>query len=114
MLIAGINKGALIGNQPLLSWYRQLFSEYLARPDTWLMVIGYSFSDDNVIIDAASGSQLKLFIVDHVGIDVLDKNKDAAIYSPGPLFTKLSRYVTGASRRNLSEIFGRDRSRTKS
>ena len=76
------------------------------------MVIGYSFSDDHInqaIGEAADRGSLRVFIVDPLGIDVLDKNRNAAIYSPDPLFTRLQSHLIGASRRTVREIFGTDR-----
>jgi hypothetical protein len=78
---------------------------------THLMVIGYSFNDDHIndaILATARGGQLKMFIIDPLGIDVLDKNRGNAIYSPDLLISELGTHVIGASRRTLREIFGTD------
>jgi hypothetical protein len=106
MMIAGINKGLLIGDQPLLSWYQELFIDYLSKPKSRLMVIGYSFSDVHIndrIIAAAAAGQLELFIIDPQGLDVLDKG------ASDKLLTTLGPVTRGISRRSLGETFGRDR-----
>lgn len=111
IMIAGVNKKALISDQPLLLWYHELFSNYVSRPRTRLVVIGYSFSDDHIndqIMTAADAGQLELFIIDPQGLDVLDKNANAPVYTPHILLVKLGPVVRGASRRSLREIFGSD------
>lgn len=112
MLVMGGEKAATIQRHAILKWNHARFTEYLTRPDTRLMVIGYSFGDDHInraIAEAADRGTLRLFIVDPLGIDVLDKNRNAAIYSPDPLFTRLQPHLIGASRRTVREIFGTDR-----
>jgi hypothetical protein len=112
MLVMGGAKAATIQRHPILKWNYERFKEYLTRPDTRLMVIGYSFSDDHIsqpIGEAADRGTLQLFIIDPLGVDVLNKNRNAAIYSPDPQFTRLQPRLIGASRRILREIFGADR-----
>lgn len=75
------------------------------------MVIGYSFGDEHIndtIMSAADSGQLQLFLVDPLGIGVLDKNASHAIYSEHELLQRLKPHVVGASRRTLGEIFGGD------
>lgn len=76
------------------------------------MVIGYSFGDDHInrtLGEAADRGTLRLLIIDPLGVDVLDKNRNAPIPAPDPLFTRLQPHIIGASRRTLREIFGNDR-----
>jgi hypothetical protein len=76
------------------------------------MVIGYSFGDPHVnlaIVGAAARGNMKLFIVDPLGLDVIDENRHAPMYTPGRLIASLQDHVIGASRRSLHEIFGNDR-----
>jgi hypothetical protein len=75
------------------------------------MIIGYGFNDDHVneVIQAAvSGANLEIYVIDPLGIDVLDKNRMHPIYSPGPLISTLGPHIVGASRRSLRETFGVD------
>ena len=112
MLVMGGAKAATIQQHPILGWNFERFKEHLSQPDTRLMVIGYSFSDDHInqaIGEAADRGTLRVFVIDPLGIDVLDKNRSAAIYSPDPLFTRLQPRLIGASRRTVREIFGTDR-----
>jgi len=111
LLVLGGNKTAIIKDFPLLKWYHEQFEAQLAAQDTKLMVIGYSFSDDHinqVLMRAAENASFRLFIVDPLGVDILDKNRGATIYSAHPLIERLGPRIVGASRRQLSEIFGRD------
>jgi hypothetical protein len=67
------------------------------------MVIGYSFSDghiDQLIKDAAK-SGLRIFIIDPLGSDVVNKTRAAQIRAPEPV----QELLIGGSRRTLREIF---------
>ena len=112
LLVLGGNKVSIIELYPILKWSHDQFKEYLSRPDTRLMVIGYSFGDDhinNVIRSAVACGNLRIFVIDPLGVDVVDKNRGAQIYTPDQLATGLWPYLFGASRRSLREIFGSDR-----
>jgi hypothetical protein len=108
MLVIGGNKPATIKRREILKWNHEQFQKNVAKPDTRLMVIGYSFGDEHInvaIRDGAEKGTLKLFIIDPYGVDVLKKNRLAP---PGYMFEKLQPHLIGASRRTLREIFGRD------
>ena len=114
LLIMGGDKAREIESHPILSWNFELFREYLCKPDTRLMVIGYSFRDehvDQVIEDAAVRFGLKLFVVDPLGVDVLNENRNpvALINAESRRFRQLQSHVVGASRRSLMTTFGGDR-----
>jgi hypothetical protein len=76
------------------------------------MVIGYSFGDDHIneaIGKAADAGQLRIFIIDPEGIDVLNKqNARAATRVFEPLVDRLSASIIGASRRPLSSTLVSD------
>ncbi len=76
LLVMGGNKQFNIRQFPVLRWYYDQFKSYLSRPDTRLMVIGYSFSDEHIndaIIEARrSGGLTGMFLVDPAGRDVLN------------------------------------------
>ncbi|MET0482815.1 MAG: hypothetical protein ABWZ27_07865 [Aestuariivirgaceae bacterium] len=101
LLVLGGNKRSIIEKFPILKWSHEQFSSYLSQPNTRLMVIGYSFADDAETLD--------LFVIDPLGVDVIDKNRNAQIYSPDDLAQVLWPRVIGSSRRSLREIFGYDR-----
>jgi SIR2-like protein len=113
LIIMGGNKAVEINQYPLLSWYHRQFREYLSRPATKLMVIGYSFSDHHInqaIMEAAEKGGLRLFIVDTQGVDVLDKQDPRhPMRVAGDLMNKLNPHIIGASRRPLAAAFGNDR-----
>jgi SIR2-like protein len=75
MLIMGENKGTQIDGVALLDWYRENFRSMLSAPDARLMIIGYSFRDQHIneIIHAATNTGLKIYIIDKLGVGVLDK-----------------------------------------
>jgi hypothetical protein len=56
------------------------------------MVIGYSFNDTHIndaLTTAVAGGRLQLFIVDTQGVDVLQREKRAAIKVVDPLIEQL-------------------------
>jgi len=112
IIVAGGRKAAAIEREPLLRWYRDRFIEYLSRPDSRLMVIGYSFGDPhiNAIIEKAVEGGLKLFIIDPLGASVLDKRDSRAqITQPKSAQQQtLEGAVIGGSKRLMREIFGDD------
>lgn len=92
IMVIGGNKRALIDQHPILSYNFDQFQQYLHEPDTRLMVIGYGFSDDYVnatIMFAAQATNITMFVVDPLGIDVMDANRNAQIYTPSALATAL-------------------------
>jgi hypothetical protein len=114
MLIMGTNKAADIPRSPVLSRYLKMFEDELTRPKTRLMVIGYSFGDmhiNNAIVNA--GTSLETFIVDPVGIKVLETlntTKKREVPAFIQVVTPIEQItVIGLSRRYLSETFGNDR-----
>lgn len=111
MLIIGTNKEADISRSRVLGPYFKRFQDELARPNTRVMVIGYGFGDshiNNAIANAGAG--LETFIVDPVGIKVLEtlnviKRRGVGIPFDQPI-EQIK--VIGVSRRYLSETFGKD------
>jgi hypothetical protein len=91
--VMGTNKRATLSHFAFLNQLHDLFRQSLAN---------------EMILSAADRGQLELFIVDPLGIAVLDKNASHAIYSEHELLQRLKSHVVGASRRTLGEIFGPD------
>jgi SIR2-like protein len=109
--VMGTNKRATLRHFPFLTKLHDLFRQQLFNRPVRLMVIGYSFGDEHIndtIMSAADSGHLQLFLVDPLGIGVLDKNASHAIYSEHELLQRLKPHVVGASRRTLGEIFGAD------
>jgi hypothetical protein len=111
IIVAGGNKPALISRYPVLARYHEAFRQHLAGP-THVMVIGYSFGDQHIndmLMVAAATGQLNIFIIDPLGLDVIDENRLNPLWTPGRLLSALGPSVSGGSRRSLGEIFGPDR-----
>jgi hypothetical protein len=111
MLVIGGNKEPDIERHEILRWSHKQFREHLLRRETRLMVIGYSFRDKHInkhIHEAAEGGNLRLFIIDPCGVDVLQNAKEQydALGRAHTLFKKLEPLLMGASRRTLHTIFG--------
>lgn len=65
-LVIGRNKENQISNEPLLSWYFDLFKQVLFQREMELLIIGYGFRDDHinkVIVEAIEQHGLKLYIL---------------------------------------------------
>jgi hypothetical protein len=113
ILILGGNKELTIKKFPLLVWYHERFKSDLSTPGALLMIIGYSFNDGHInhtIIDSISKNDLKIFIIDPLGVDVLDKRdpKTAIRLPRSELVECLSPRIIGASRRSLLQTFADD------
>jgi hypothetical protein len=108
LLVMGGNKTATIQSLPILAEYQRVFQDTLCQPTSRLMVIGYSFGDVHInkVIQTAAQQGLKVFIIDPMGVDVLDKrNPKAQIPEPVPDFLEtMMTSIVGASRRPLTEI----------
>jgi len=111
MLIMGGNKAAAIGSHPILKCYAEKFDEYLNRGDTKLMVIGYGFGDPHIneALKKAVANELRIFIIDPAGTDVLETRRRAALgHLTDDLMDALQLTICGASRRALRTTFGGD------
>lgn len=114
LLVMGANKMETINRYPILKWNYDHFANSLTQAKSKLMVIGYGFRDDHInrVIRAASISKnVDIFVIDPLGVDVIDENRDqrGGIYAEGKEAKDIWPCVIGASRRTLGEIFGRDK-----
>lgn len=107
LMIAGGGKRAAIRQFPVLVRYQEIFEEYLSQLETRLMVVGYGFGDDHineVIEQAASKTDLKLYIIDRNGVDAMSAGGAAS-----KLQAALTPQLIGVSVRGLDQTFsGRD------
>ena len=115
LLVMGGNKEGEIKFHPILNWYNGLFENYLAQPNTRLLVIGYGFKDAHInraITEAVEKAGLKIFIIDPAGADLawkLNETRNRGTIAVGtPLEDLFKTSLLGASRRGLNEIFGGD------
>jgi hypothetical protein len=112
MLVLGGNKSANIGSSKILARYQTEFQRMLHEPETHLMIIGYSFSDSHInqAIQAAVEKGFKLFLIDPLGVDVLDKRSPKA-QIPEPVSDMMRAMIPGiigASRRPIIDILNGD------
>ncbi len=69
MMVIGRNKEEQIANEPLLTWYLDLFEQVLFQGGIKLLIIGYSFRDDHineVIATACEIHDMKIYIISPV------------------------------------------------
>jgi SIR2-like domain len=112
LLVIGGGKTASIASFKVLARYQAEFRAMLCEPDTHLMVIGYSFGDQHIneVIQTAATKGAKIFIIDTLGVDVIDK-RDARAQITQPvtdLMQALMPRIVGASRRPLNDIINGD------
>ena len=106
LMIMGASKALTITGHPILAWYQSEFERRL-RGDTRLLVIGYGFNDPHIneaILRATHDSTLKMFIVDPLGVDVANPDRNLPLQRPNPFRD----VIHGSARRVLCEIFGSD------
>lgn len=113
LLIMGGQKAITIGQFPVLSWYYEEFRKHLKRRDAKLMIVGYSFSDAHIneaILDGIKSGNLKIFIIDSAGLNILDKRDPRAQIPdrPGELMELISPRLIGLSTRPLESTFNQD------
>jgi hypothetical protein len=107
----GGQKALSIDQFPVLTWYREQFKNWLSRSATRLMVVGYGFGDRHINDAIGEGVErgLKLFLIDPLGVDVLDKRDPRMTIRPRDEYMdKIAPHVIGASRRPFSSIFNGD------
>ena len=114
LLVIGANKENSINKFPILDLYHKEFSKNLDQPNVRLMIIGYSFGDmhiNNVITNAITNSNIKTFIIDPSGIDVLKEpgQMTAQIPYENALEKVIKPSIIGASRRPFMDVFGDNR-----
>ena len=108
----GGNKTTSISTFRVLARYQDELQAMLSKPDARLMIIGYSFGDPhiNATIQAAATKGMRIFIVDTLGVDVIDKRNTRAQIpeSATDLMQALIPRIIGGSRRPLNEIINSD------
>jgi hypothetical protein len=110
LIVMGGKKDLIIRQFDVLLWYYDRFKNYLSRPNTRLMVIGYSFSDQHIndaIVEAWRNRSLKgIFLVDPAGRGVL-KNPTRSL--PVSIHNELEDIrILGVSTRLISATFAGD------
>ncbi|MFQ5962911.1 MAG: SIR2 family protein [Candidatus Scalinduaceae bacterium] len=68
-LVIGRNKEEQIANEPLLTWYFDLFEQVLFQGEKKLLIIGYGFRDNHineVIAKACEKHDMKIYIISPV------------------------------------------------
>ena len=111
VMVIGGNKKSTINRYPILRFNYEQFHNYLTASDVHLMIIGYGFRDSHInelILNAVDNSNLRIFVVDPSGIDVIDENLNAPIHARGVLADTIWPRVIGASRRSLLSTFSSD------
>jgi hypothetical protein len=114
LLVIGGKKSREIRSHAVLAWSFEQFRQQLFQPRSRLFVIGYGFRDqhiNDVIIEAVSRHELRFFVIDPFGSDVVRRANpsfEGAIYVRGALDNAFEQGLIGASQRHLSETFGND------
>jgi hypothetical protein len=105
LMIIGGNKANQINSHPILNWYAAQFDDFLNRPNTRLMIIGYGFGDEHIneaINRAVNSTELRFFDLSPKGSGQVKSSKFSF------LETMFEKGLIGASRRPLSSTFRGD------
>jgi SIR2-like domain len=109
LMVLGGNKTIEIGQHSILKRYFDRFKEMLFTRGVKLLVIGYSFGDWHInkeIERAVEQGGIEIFIIDPMGVDVLDERKPwQSVGGPSPKMQIIAPAIRGASRRPLRDIF---------
>jgi len=108
LLVMGTNKEATIASKAILEWYHQQFLDYLNRPDTRLMIIGYGFSDTHIneaIVQASLTSGLRMYVVHPAGLQAWNRHPPGTIR---PIYSLDGVGILGFSTRPISRTFAND------
>ena len=108
VIALGGNKAGAIQASAVLRQYFERFNTDLSSGEARVMVIGYGFMDEHVnavLVEATQRHNLKIFIVDPLGVEAAQENRTALI-GRGP--NRFQGSIIGASRRTLREILGAD------
>jgi len=114
LLVMGGGKAREIAQNKILEWYANIFDEYLAKPSTRLMVIGYGFRDQHIndAIKRAMSRGMQMFIIAPDGAELAMKlnptRRSGNITFQTELEMQFQQNLIGASRRPLRDIFGGD------
>lgn len=114
LLIMGGDKTGAIQSHAILRQYADEFQKRLSQPDTRLMIVGYGFRDPHIndVITAAVQRGMKFFVIDPAGSGLarsLNPLRQHNVIQQGTaLEDTFEAGLMGASRRSLSDIFGRD------
>jgi hypothetical protein len=114
LLVMGGEKAREIAQNKILKWYANIFEDYLAKPGTRLMVIGYGFRDQHIndVIKRAMGRGLQIFIIAPDGAELAMKlnptRRPGNLIMQTELEMQFQQNLIGASRRPLRDIFGGD------
>lgn len=108
LLVVGSDKQIKIKSEPILDWYSKQFLNFLGKPQTKLMVIGYSFLDQHInqiILDSWVKNNFGMFLIEPRGLDVLRTQHSNDLHTRIPLESITS---IGYSTRPLSTTFKND------
>lgn len=111
VLVIGQDKVSRINNEPLLSWFLEIFKDSLRQDDVKLLTIGYGFRDQHInqiIADSVKSNRLKLYVLSP---ESPKKFIDKMLKSEIGMFIVSS--LSGYFQSNLLQIFPEDQSKTE-
>ena len=106
--VIGKEKEKQVSDEPLLSWYFELFKNVLSEPNKKLLLIGYGFRDrhiNEVIANSVENNGLKIYIISPSEQSSFMKNLKSEEYGE-----KILKGLSGYYPYKLLEIFPSDQS----
>jgi hypothetical protein len=110
-MVIGRSKSKRIREEPLLSWYLNIFKEVILQENRRLLIIGYGFRDNHmnrILSEAVEKHGLKIFIISPQSIEDFTRNMNRSVYRRN-ILNGLSGYYPYT----LLDMFPADQSKTQ-
>jgi len=111
IIVIGRGKSKRLREEPLLSWYFDIFKNVVLRENRRMLIIGYGFRDNHinrVISEAVEKHGLKIFIITPQPIGDFKKNMNKSVYRH-----KIIKGLSGYYPYTLLDMFPADQSITR-
>jgi len=110
-IVIGRGKSKRLREEPLLSWYFDIFKDVVLRENRRMLIIGYGFRDNHInrlISEAVEKHGLKIFVITPQPIEDFKRNMNMIVYR-----RKILKGLSGYYPYSLLDMFPADQSITR-
>lgn len=110
-MVIGRRKSRRLREEPLLSWYFDIFKDVVLQQNRRLLIIGYGFRDNHinrVISEAVEKHGLKIFVISPQPFEDFKRNINRSVYR-----RKILKGLSGYYPFSLLDMFPADQSTTR-
>jgi len=110
-MVIGRGKSRRLREEPLLSWYFDIFKDVVLQENRRLLIIGYGFRDNHInriISEAVEKHGLKIFVISPQPIEDFKRNMNKSVYR-----RKILKGLSGYYPYSLLDMFPADQSKTQ-